>query len=450
MSETIYDSYTRSLTGIFFTLIAFAIIINIYPLIAIMCLCYLAVVFLFITTLCQFNVNLRHNLVEKFNVITGLASTIGFLAAFAFIVVDFLMPIDPPTLIFALISLILIRQMLAGLSATVNAISGLYAQNLLVNGLFFEGYAKSTQITKQEKQFWSLLRDDVRPDWIKDLLNQIVNIKCNNIKSQWYEMGINGVVVFDVCACCDDGIDRRFFVKIFNSNHIAQARNEETILEVCDLSFVALDYHGSTQLEKYHCHIFSHDEITGVSIKDIPEQKLNLMKMLMSYNLPEELISRYTRTHPYLWQRLNKEMIRRLNLAANDTQLKQLSIVEAQFENIITSLSTVPLYLQVLRITPDTLFRTKKGELRLMHMTDWKIEPIGFGWPVKKDKLDLLSDVLDGLVDSRPDLKGISVGCVFLTALFSQFESLYISQKYSFALELLPQIIECLENICDE
>jgi hypothetical protein len=442
MSENTYGAVVRSLSGISFAIIAFFIVAKIYTYLAFIFLCYLVFMFVFVIVFTKVSIYFNQLLEEKLNEFLGVVSVIGFLSAFAYIIADFLIPINPPTLIFAVISLIFIRQMLSSTAGTINSISGLYNKRVLINGLFFEGYAKNDQLSKQEKLFWSLLKNEARDTWILQVISQVIGIKYKEVKSIWYDSGINGVAMLKVKVFENDGNSRSFIIKLFNSHHASKAINEATVLEECDLSFVTLNFIGVTQVENYHCHLFDYGEITRFPLKNLREQKLNLLKKMMVYLPPNELLERYTRAHPYLWQRLNVGMFKRLHLAADKKQIKQLLFIEEHFDNMISILSHVPVQLIFSKVTLNTLVYDHHDSLRLIHLAEWKIEPIGYGWPVNNKKnIELLMNATNELTNVRENSLADLSNSIVLVALMAEFEWLYLCQNYTSVLNLLPEIL---------
>ena len=93
------------------------------------------------------------------------------------------------------------------------------------------------------------------------------------------------------------------------------------------------------QVEIYHCHIFEANNVKLDGAKSLEDKKVELLNNLMRCALPDELLECYARTHPYLWQRINKDMFKRLTVVANTHELKLITTVLGKFDRIISLIS---------------------------------------------------------------------------------------------------------------
>jgi hypothetical protein len=448
IAENAYASFLKSVTGIVFCILAFLLICMIYPFLSLLVVGYLLSTIAIVMVLYGvYNLD-RQKIEENLTDILRAVSIIGFFVAFGFIVTDFLLPIEPPSLIFALLGLILTRQMLVIITTSIQSIFGIYKNRFQINALFFHGHVKNNVIRKQEKIFWSLFEPTRRIAWITAVLDDVLGVGAKRITAIWHQTGINNIIAFEVNAYCEGEKKlKSFLIKIFNHNHSSKAINDANLLKECDLSFVMLDFLGSTQVEQYHCHVFSYGPLSKVSAKKVALMKLEMTKTIMAYDPPKNFLDRYTRSHPALWQRINKDMIRRLALASNDNQLKQLRLFEGNIEEIVSGLSRLPVQLVFSNIPPDTFVYDEDHNVKMLSWGGWSFEPLGFGWPIEKDGIKNLRNVLDQIKSERSGLSSLSNQSVIMSAVLSTFEKRYNRQDFSRALELMPLIIESFKNM---
>jgi len=447
VAKKAYDSFLRSVTGMVFLVIAFLLIEVLYPNLLLFILVYMTIASIVLISLNEFNELFRLKLEQNLTVILRAVSMIGFFSAFSFIVTDFLLPIEPPGLIYALLGIILTRQVLSISTSSIQSVASQYNNRSKINALFFQGYHISDEIDKKEKLFWSLLEPSKRIKWLTVVLEDVVGLRTKKIEADWYQTGVKNVVTLEVKAHSEyDSGFKRFFIKLFNKNQSSMALNDISLLQSSDLGFVTLNFIGATEVEQYHCHIFEWGKTTKLIPIEFVPKKLELIKTLMSYEPPKNFLDRYTRSHPLLGQRLNNDMIERLEVVANESEFKQLGLFKENFDKIVNLLCTLPSQLVFSKISLDAVVNDEGNNLKVLSWGGWSFEPLGFGWPIEAEGINDLINVLVEIKDQRRNFKTIPDDAVVLSAIMSNFEKSYNKQDFVRAIKLLPLILDCLDR----
>ena len=112
----VFFRFTRGLSDASFALLVFTVLLCLYPFLLVICLVYFALATAVLIRLHNRHVSVRSILTRHPLAVSDAFYSTGFLATFAFMIVDFLC-LKPPPLYVALISLILLRQSLSRLKS---------------------------------------------------------------------------------------------------------------------------------------------------------------------------------------------------------------------------------------------------------------------------------------------------------------------------------------------
>lgn len=447
-----YHRYSRSLAGLVFVGLALVFIGFLYPDLALVVLGYGLTTYVLLSLAFALTKRLRARLAEGVSGLMNMLGAVGFLFAFAFMVSDFLMD-RPPSVIVAIICLLLVRQLMIRVTGVVTDLSILFTLRLQINALFFHGQKLVADISEREHDFWSLLEMPRRVEWVRGVLREVAGVSPQRIDCVWRQNSIANVVTFEVTACDDSGqILGSYLVKLFNSNHRAPALHEASLLSGCAQGALPSPrFLGANQVDNYHCHLFEWTGAKELSPSELGVKRQEVAVWLISYEPPRALVERYTRSRPLLGQRLSNNMISRLHLVtSNPQQLEQLTVLEQKFHQLRSRLQSLPVQIVNPDMQPDILKCTEGGDVILTHWGRWSIEPVGAGWPVpgwpvsEKD-LIRLGEVLDQAKKSRKALIPVVDADIKLAALMFAFENFYQRQQYISALHLLPSVLACID-----
>ena len=135
LATRVFSRFTRGLSDALFALIVCAVLLYVYPSLLAISLMYCALAAAVLIALTNRNRRV-HTVLSRYPLtVADTLYSVGFLATFAFIIVDFLC-LTPPHLYVALIALILIRQGFSRLKVMTQDILYLNLHAPKINGLF--------------------------------------------------------------------------------------------------------------------------------------------------------------------------------------------------------------------------------------------------------------------------------------------------------------------------
>ena len=450
IAENAYLKYSRSLAAISYLFIVAGLLQYIYPNLIYPIIIYIIVVWFLFTVSYQFFGAFKQSLNEQLAIIIHLVATIGSLTIFFYIVIDFLYTDSHPSLIFGIVGLILVRQIMGKIERLIKDIQGLYLKRLQINALFFDSHVKKMGIIKHEIDFWFILQEGQRHIWIKKVLNELVKSPLGHLSSVWKQTGYSNIIAFEISIFNNDkSVKCKYLIKIFNKNLSAKAIHEATLLEKTSMqNLPTLNFIGTSFIENYHCHLFYCENVKKPTLKNFQKMKMNLFTTLITVVPCQDILQRYIRSHPLLGDRLQKKMLSRLYITVDSQYVEDLQEFENKFESIIAHIKRMPLQIINPNINQDTTFINKYNNLVVMHWGDWKIEPIGWGYPIID--LENIPNIIKIIKTKRSDIKVLSVGSFALIALVCQFEIFYNRQRFFQAIELIPNILKYYKKILDD
>ncbi|UYG01949.1 hypothetical protein OCT51_12110 [Halomonas sp. LR3S48] len=442
-----YQRYARSLAGsVFLFLVAF-VMAWLYPELLMALAVYISAAFVFFAIAFSKQGKLAAALNEAPGHVVSTATSIGFLLIFGFMVSHFLLG-DPPGLLIAIISLILMRQGFSRITGLVSDLKGLYSQRFKLNALFFHGHVLVNESKKHETNFWSFLKPPQRDEWMIQLIRKIAPRPIANLNIRWWQLGGQDVATFRVMGFDDEGLkNAEYLVKLFNTNRSSLAKHEATLLLGSTVlpAFPLIDI---DQVGGFHCHIFEWLPANKISQKRLKAARRQMLRDLLVVEPDEKLVSQFKRSRPPIWQRIDSRMLDRLCTVAEILDSEYVSYVEGLRNKqpvINKRLSDLPLNIVNPESGPDAFHRTDQGEILVAHWGRWTLEPVGAGWPTQPEDLVRLSNSLKEAIEKRQALCDVHVEDVSIAALMYALEKLYIRQDFIGALRLIPRILQCLE-----
>ena len=387
ITKNAYLKYSSGLAGLVFSILAFIFLGVLYPNLAIVTFSYILLVFtgfwIGYSVSDQWKTMPQKNLRNAISIL----SSIGFLVAFAYMVIDFLLGATT-SMIMAIISLLLVRQLMSRLSNVITSLSTLYSQRIKINALLFHDHQMYLPPdSTKELEFWSLFDASLRTKWVSGVLLDIAGVDACTLDFRWRDTSISDVIMMAVLAHDkNDNEPAHYLLKLYNSNKESLAVHEESLLtETAPGALPALPLLGTTRVGKYHCQLFKWlpDKVlcqTGKGLKKLPDTA----RHIFSYEPARKIVQRYLRSKLLLWQRLNASILVRLCMVTSSReQLGQLEALREVFDEIIARIEALPLYIVNPDIKPETLVTTTEGQIYLLHWGHWSIEPVGAAWPLK-------------------------------------------------------------------
>lgn len=447
IAENSYLQFSRALAGGTFVVIAYASVLMLYPNLGVVLIGYVSMAVCVIWFLTSISAEFLGRLEERLTKVITLVSGIGFFAAFLFMVADFIW-LKPPGVLIAIISLMLSRQLLARFSGAVLDIASLFKQRYKIDALFFHGKVLLPAQVQEEKTIWSLLGPVSRKSWIPDVLNELVKNYHGCDEINYIPSGVKNVSSISIL---DYSSSKEYFLKLFERNRRSLALHESTLIGEQVEGLPSPKYVGSTYVSSFYCMVYELPKGRfGTSPKELRVPSLNLRGQLLSIEPPANLVQRYQRSHPMLWQRLDTITLKRLYMCANKEEQRCLvNEFFAVLPELRAVLKSLPLTIFNPDIKPVNIWLSESSfDSILLNWSRWGLDPLGTKWPigagfsVSKDQLEMLADGLKQALKARPSLESVCVEQVEIAALYSALEDRCMNQAYDEGLEIVSRLLD--------
>ncbi|MDO6746301.1 hypothetical protein [Gilvimarinus sp. 1_MG-2023] len=450
LAASSYRRYAGALANTVFIVCVWTTLGIIFPSLCLLVMSYTALCITGIGLAHRSSEALRERINENLTSVVPVLTALGFLLAFFFLVLEFLFGVVQGFII-AIISLLITRQAFNRTNRLVSAIVNLYDSRRKLNALFFKGHSLA-QADEKQMEFWSLFMPQSREKWVRQILLEQLAIDAERLSINWHQTGLNEIVALEIDAHNNkDELLSRYLVRLYGKSPSLLATHEATLLFDESSDYLpALPLLAAGQLSKWQYHLFSlPDESVNIAPGKLTESYLTT---LWAFEPPEDLAARYARSHPMLWQRLDKTVIERLYIAANEESRPLVSSLEEQLPDMLETVRNLPLVVVNPTINANTLMQDGEGELQVTFWGRWTLEPLGSGWPISRKSIEFLPNALLQAANQRPALQSIEVQSVALAALLFKFDSLCNNQLYQDALALIPYLLDTdqLDTVMNE
>lgn len=444
-----YQRYSKSLAALIFILSSVVLMAWIDPIILAILSVFTALTLgaaLFYYSMPSAASKLSNSRITKLG---SFISASGFLITFFYIVIGFLLN-GAVSALTAVISLLIVRQSFQRIASLIFDLYFLNTNRLQINALFFHAHTLISSPSSQDQDFWSLLDECNRNDWTQKILVTVLETPVKVRTSSWHQTAYSDIAAIEV-VIEDPGhqLGSRFLLKLFNINRKDLATQEATVLAECKkLQLPALSLIGASAIQGLQCHVFKWHDEQKVSVVDIKPKVLEALGKILCIDPPHHLSSRYVRSRPLLWQRLDQIACSRLKVAARDeSEINAIQGFQEQFHFIKSCLQRLPLQFVNPDVTVESVLLSSDGKPLLSQWGRWSLDPIGAAWPVNPIELKLISSFMVQARTARSSLASISDSEVTLSALIYAFEKAYTRQQTETAIGLLPRILSFTQEI---
>lgn len=446
-----YRRYAYALACSAFVLLALALLTVVYPGFALLAAVYVPLVALALGVGRRCSPRLAERLRSGRKPVFAVASGIGFLCGFVWLVVDF-MGSAPPGLLSALIGLLLLRQLFSRASDAAVEIGNLYGQRVNLNALFFHRQVL-LRAADEVEGIWSLFEPERRAEWAGSALNELASVSSPaSIDTQWRQTGIRNVLALEARVPDDDRSD--WLLRLFDQNCSALAVHEATLLGAVPAgSLPAPVFLGATRVGDFHCHGFQCSGLRRVPPAEVAVAVSNMMKRLLEAEPPPDLAARYERSHPYLWQRIDRRTFARLLLPAERPEQREaVMALDSAWDEICAVLRGLPLVFLNPELNGETLRYDAQGMPVAVYWGRWSLDPLGSAWPVHDKGLAELGASLEAAIERghRSALRNVSAAHARLSARVCALEQLITRQHYAQALDLIPPLLSGVNQAKEE
>ncbi len=432
----------ESIAAVVFGTLAIALLAVIYPLVAGVIVGWVVAALIGTALAGMASARFRAWLDENAGDFIDTVSTLGFFIVTATIVAKFIAGFELPIL-FAIISVLLTRQLLRRIDKTFTNALGLYPKRFLINALFLRNHHLPTDRNPEQRRVWDLLTTNPPREWLPSLLlGATGEVAATAEMTRWHETGVLDIIAFDVKAT--GGSERDYLVKLFGSKRRLAALHEATLLGSLDPGALpAPTFLGSALAGDYHCHIFERPAGEPPAKAELKEVRLDLTADCWQCRPPGDLVERYRRSHQLLAQRLAGIDFERLKLAVTSPREEVgLASFSKRLKRLCETVGTVPLAILNPDLKSESMARLGDGRPVTLQWGRWQMEPVGAGWPTDDEVLEQLPLWLDKAREKRDDLAAVRPEDAQLVALLFEIDALVGRQRYRSAVELIPAVLK--------
>lgn len=376
----------------------------------------------------------------------GNVASAGTFVVVGSIVVEYLLG-APFNILFAVVSLILSRQILQSFATSMKEALTLNAQKQQINALFFYGHALPAPMSERGGELWELCRGRKLEEWLASFIADATNQPVDGVRiTEWYEIGMTDIFTFQVSLVEPEEESTNYLVKLYSKRRRMLAAHEYSLLSAVRASDLpCLPLLAARRFGEADCHLFRQDEARQLRAK---EKMRCFLQACWLHEPPAELVQRYQRSHQPLFQQFSPEMGERLLRVAvtpkNEADVR--SFMKA-LEAIREQLQGLPLFFYCPDATVNSLLELENGKVVATEWGRWTVEPVGAGWPTGKAPLAAIGPWLKDARAQRPALTAVSAEQIRLAALSFAFRRHYARQRYNSALNLLPAMLACINAI---
>lgn len=441
-----YKRFAGALAGGVFLILAALALAMVYPLQAMVIAGYVTAVWVTLVVINRLTYVRRQQHVGELVRLVGILANLGFFVTFAAIVFDVLMGTQV-SVFWAIVTLLLVRQLFRRLASLVGDIASLYSQRLQLNALLFHGHLYiGRTVSGDSSGLWTLAEPVNCGSWLAPLIERVVGPVEGVPSVRWVQSGTPDVLMGIVYTSAE--LQPAYLVKLFGNNRSALARHEASLFGTMGDATPPLPRLCLVeQIESFNCHLFDWPMLETVKPQAAKRAAMAVTAGLFAARPSPSLIALFSRSRPMLWQRLDRKLLERLRLFALAAEVSKLEHLGSSMASIKATLEEMPVAIVTPDLSPDALWHDHQGSVWGSQWGRWTLEPVGASWPVSEKLLPLLAAAFEHAQRLRTDLKAITVKHAELAALMFAFDKACQRQAYRTAIELVEPILSAYDGI---
>ena len=385
---------------------------------------------------------LKAFITEKLGSYLGILRAINILGAFLVIITPFVLT-GTGNILVALVSFLLLRQMLGMAGGAVSTAVGLDKQRHRINTLVFRDF----QLEEKEQRSSLALRDVFEKNKRNRIAERVLvsDKQEGRVESRWLDSAIPGVKTFTVMATDNETNNYRYFQQqVFAKRRAYQLDNEEVL-------FQHLPRHRLKAPEAvarfsegpFECQLCEFGTAEALDAPAWKQWQNPLLAHCWGVEVPRSLMDAYSASKFLLQQRLNPKLLERLTIAVDtDREAADLSAFREQLPEIKQRLRSLPLYVR----NPDmarlnVVHADEPGDVLIMSWSRWALEPIGAVLPprISDAQVDDMLQTAKGMRSDIPAEFGIA-DIRFADACW-RLDRAIAREQYKFALGLCHYLV---------
>lgn len=441
-----YQRYSQSLASFCFWIVCLLVMLFFYPKLAAVIGVYFSLVLVLVGVVFSVFEEMALKYRESLGGMPKVIASLGFLSSFAFIVFDFLSG-GAPGILIAVISLLLARQLFARVAGLIKDQFDLYRQKGQLSALFFHGAHYHDLSKHKPRGIWSLLEPEVRRRWIIEVIAGAVRIQVDSISVHFVQSGQPDILSYLVALNDGAGAGRQFLIKVFNVNRSSWAKHEATLLLSAD-GIPSLPFVNATVVEGMSCHVFEATGYRCCTAVETAKAQMEFRVLLSTFSPSPDLVNAYVRSRTRSWQRLDDELLGRLEWLLGDNADPLLfDSFRAKLQRIRRFLEAMPHGIFVQDVRPGVLWINDQGGLALSHWGRWELEPLGVRWVFTLKEADRNAGFVALVQERRHLADTLNIRALEFSSLAYDFGFFIQRARYLEAYALMEKMLEIIDEI---
>lgn len=316
-------------------------------------------------------------IVERLGTYLSVLSAVCFLSSFLIILYPFVVGTNGHILV-AIISVVLLRHMLAAITSAIKDIVSLSKQRMLIDTLIFPEHRLKVVEGKNQRTLRDLFGRLERKETVAKQLSEIAGDDAS-IGIRWRDTILRGAAEFTITLTRKNKPKQHLRLFTLPRRHARLIENENLLF-----SYIERDLIKAPPLVKHfsradhECLIYEAGTGQAVKRRDWTKVQTGLMVDLWSVEPPSPLIKTYSSSHTFLHERLSEEFTMRAEMAVDDEKsFQQLERFIALLPTLRRRIGALPLCLVNHRLLPQQVVRRPDGGVYAFGWGEWSLEPAG-------------------------------------------------------------------------
>ncbi|PHS74792.1 MAG: hypothetical protein COB19_05830 [Porticoccus sp.] len=444
LAKNAYQQFSGLLSCLLFSIISLTALFLFYPeIVMVILVCALLLVNLhtiFGNSEYPFNKLSHVQIAFKVNSSVGAS----FFIVFIFIVIDFLY-LSPPNFLIAFVCFILSRQIIANLGSVVRHIYALTKNHDKITALFFHHHVLEPNTSDTDSTLWQLI-ETKQYQWVSILLREYLGLNVKEVSVSWLDTRLRNFGFFEVDL--NKG-EKHLLIKAFDKAALPQATHEEALLQ--DISSQKLISSPplllTDNIAGIRCHIYDLTDILPLNQSEPWAQELETLELLLGLTPSDALGRQYSRSKQTLAERFGTAQLKYLKLVSSQTEQLCIAQFIDEFGELSTILKSLPLWFISSQSNQILAIRSHESLPMVVHWGKWELEPIGAGWPVNGDKLELIKNSIKKASRYRSKLDVNPATFYQLAALTYALEKYLINFRFRKALKIINEINSIMREL---
>jgi hypothetical protein len=447
--EKTYDRFTEITSSIVFIFLAFFLISLIYLELAffVFLIVLINIIIIKLFSISFFSEILDNSNTKHLNKIS-IFSNISFLLSIIFIIYQFAFW-EAPSILIAIICILLIRQCSSYLISIFNLSKALYLQKEIINSLIFDKKYLRIERNLKDRKFWRFTNLDYSRNLIKNIIKDLGLNNHKRFDSKLFSINNPDIIAFIVTLNKNEiKSERKYFIKIYNEKKTFLAEQEVELIKKIP-SLPSLELLLKKQISNFKCLVYRWPKKTFNQKQDLKKINLHIKKVLIKTPIPVPFLEKYRRTYPILPDRLNKDFWQRADSIfrfSNNKNLFQKNKVLKNFNKINSILQKLPLVILAKKIDKKNFILNNKKVINLINWDGWSLEPVGANLNEQEIKNTKLLQYAINAIHKKKNQHKINIFHLKFTSLLFNFEKSVSQNKFEDANRQINEIFKIISK----